>query len=412
MLAVAILAAAIVSTLTDRSRARPLARSAEREALATSEAAGAHRLAVGIHLLRGHVVVEDFSHRRAGEPATARSSPRSGCRSSLDWSTASRAGREFIVTSVELTDWQMLVEKWSRRPQLPEVHARTRRAAAGEARAGSPTTLQYLRASRGQFTYEDHEMPWSVVAPNIDVNISNLPSYHGTATFTRRHGRDPGYVPMWANMKARFAHRRQPRCAWTRIDLETDGAQTVGGRRSSTLARWPEQTLRREVARALPAHARDLLQRARPWALTGDGDFTGTFHLFKGGHDLTGTFPSAVAGVNAYRFPHAARLAALDAASAFEVTDAGVGALRRRRARSRSRSSRSGRRRGRRRASTRRTRTSISRSSRTSTSCRGSRFAGRASGANVLEWPHRALPRAPRRAAHVDRRRRRPASRR
>ena len=49
------------------------------------------------------------------------------------------------------------------------------------------------------------------------------------------------------------------------------------------------------------------------WALAGDGDFTGTFHLFKGGHDLTGTFTSALAGVVRLPLPAAVRLAALDA---------------------------------------------------------------------------------------------------
>ena len=68
---------------------------------------------------------------------------------------------------------------------------------------------------------------------------------------------------------------------------------------------------------------RELFFPNEPWPLTGDGDFNGTFHLFKGGHDLAGRFTSDVAGVNDYRFPstygslHWTR-------SGFEVTDAGV----------------------------------------------------------------------------------------
>ncbi len=46
------------------------------------------------------------------------------------------------------------------------------------------------------------------------------------------------------------------------------------------------------------------------------GDFTGTFHLFKGGRELKGTFVSAVAGVNAWRFPEPARIGAVGAGSA------------------------------------------------------------------------------------------------
>ena len=31
---------------------------------------------------------------------------------------------------------------------------------------------------------------------------------------------------------------------------------------------------------------RELFFKDETWRLTGDGDFTGTFHLFKGGRDL------------------------------------------------------------------------------------------------------------------------------
>ena len=40
------------------------------------------------------------------------------------------------------------------------------------------------------------------------------------------------------------------------------------------------------------------------FTLPGEGDFTGTFHLFKGGRELKGNFTSREAGVNDYRFPN------------------------------------------------------------------------------------------------------------
>ncbi len=49
------------------------------------------------------------------------------------------------------------------------------------------------------------------------------------------------------------------------------------------------------------------------WTLAGDGDFTGTFHLFDGGHDLSGTFASPMAGVNDVPVSGALRIAAVDA---------------------------------------------------------------------------------------------------
>src|SRR5205085_2722851 len=48
---------------------------------------------------------------------------------------------------------------------------------------------------------------------------------------------------------------------------------------------------------------REIFFTHETWRVAGDGDFNGTFHLFKGGHDLHGTFASDLAGVNDYRFP-------------------------------------------------------------------------------------------------------------
>jgi translocation and assembly module TamB len=48
---------------------------------------------------------------------------------------------------------------------------------------------------------------------------------------------------------------------------------------------------------------RDIFWHDETWDLSGEGDFTGVFHLFKGGHDLGGTFKSDVLGVDDYRFP-------------------------------------------------------------------------------------------------------------
>ena len=64
--------------------------------------------------------------------------------------------------------------------------------------------MRHLRAWRGQFTYEDHDSPWSVVAPNVDLSIGNLPHYHGTASFSGGTVAIQDNVPFWANMKATF----------------------------------------------------------------------------------------------------------------------------------------------------------------------------------------------------------------
>ena len=112
----------------------------------------------------------------------------------LDWLPALGRHREFIITSVEMTDWQMLVEKWDGghnfpkftrdEPDKPPAEAVYDDAAlpAGEARP---------------FTYEDHEAPWSIVCPNLDIEIGNLPHYHGDGRVHRRRREDSGSRCRW-----------------------------------------------------------------------------------------------------------------------------------------------------------------------------------------------------------------------
>src|SRR5262249_28238057 len=138
------------------------------------------------------------------------------------------------------------------------------------------TTMKWLHASRGQFTFEDHEAPWSIVCRNLDLNIANLPEYHGTATFTDGTVSIQDYLPMWAKMKAQFV-LDGPRVHLARIDLETDGAMTVA-RGDVDFAHWPEQSYRVESRVRFP-RMREIFFKDEAWELSGDGAFNGTFHL-------------------------------------------------------------------------------------------------------------------------------------
>ena len=147
--------------------------------------------------------------------------------------------------------------------------------------------MKYLRAWRGHFVYEDHETPWNIVAPNIDLDITNRPHYHGRRTFHGGLFAIQDYVPMWANFNAHFTIDGSL-LTLDRIDIDTDGARTSrpGRRRHGALAR---ADLPGALAGAVSADARDLLREGTVDA-GGRGDFTGVFHLFKGGHDLVGHF--------------------------------------------------------------------------------------------------------------------------
>ena len=310
---IALLAAAIVATLT--VDLGPYAKgAAEREGSKYIER-GLHIGTLRIHLLTGKVLVEDF--RIDGlHPGDRPFFTAQRLAIGFDWMPAFRRKPDITITSVELTDWNMLVEKWEDQHNFPKFTRDNQ--PQGERRV--TVTMKYFRGYRGQFSYEDHETPWRVACPNLDIDITNLPRYHGTATFRGGTVAIQNYVPMWANMKADFV-LDGPRVHLDRVDLESDGAKSVAVG-DVDLAHWPEQTFKVQSRVHFP-RMRELFFKDETWRVSGDGDFNGTFHLFKGGRDLNGTFTSAMAGVNAYRFP--SLYGSLRwTPTAFEVWDAGA----------------------------------------------------------------------------------------
>ncbi len=166
-----------------------------------------------------------------------------------------------------------------------------------------------MRASRGQFTYEDHGTPWSTIARNLDVTVSRPASdYRGQAHFSNGTVAIQSYVPMRADLSTSF-HIIDGKIVLDSINLRTDGAQTqLTGIVDAT--RWPEQIYRIKSKIDFPTE-KGIWFAHDKFTVAGIGDFTGTFHLFKEqlpngktrtGRELKGDFVSAMAGVNAYRF--------------------------------------------------------------------------------------------------------------
>lgn len=270
---------------------------------------------LSLHVLRGRVLVEDVTIE-GRRPTDRPFFTASRLSLALDWAKAIKAKPEFIVTAVELTDWRMLVEKGPGGHNFPKIRD-DRKTPPGAPRF--TTTVRDIRASRGWFSYEDHDIPWRVVAPNVAVHIVNTPNYHGEASFDGGTVAIRDFVPMWARMQAAFTID-DGLLRMDRVDLETDGATShaVG---TIDIARWPEQTYAVTSRLQFP-RMRELFFAKERWHLTGDGNFDGTFHLFKGGHDLAGRFTSDRAGVDAYRFPQL--FGSLHwTPRGFDVTDAG-----------------------------------------------------------------------------------------
>jgi TamB, inner membrane protein subunit of TAM complex len=295
---IALLAAAIVASIT--VDLGPAVRARAEDAGSKYIERPLHIGALSIHLLSGKVLVEnlriDGLHPGDRPFFTARQ-----IAVGLDWVPAFRLRPDITISSVEMTDWQMLVEKWDGAHNFPRFNH-------DDGKPPGPkrltTTLKSLRAYRGQFAFEDHETPWSVVCRNLEINIANLPKYHGTATFNGGTVTIQDFVPMWANMKAQFVIDGS-KIHLDRIDMDTDGAATVATG-DVDLAHWPNQGYQVRSRVNFP-RMRELFFKDESWRLAGAGDFTGSFRLFKTdqetNRDLTGTFSSELAGLNDYRFP-------------------------------------------------------------------------------------------------------------
>ena len=298
----------IVGIADDRSR--PGRARAGRDAPARSTSSGRAHRPLSIHLLTGRVLVERPDDRRAAPGRPSVLHRRSGSRSSLDWSAGVRAeagDHHHVGRDDRLADARREV---GRRGTTSRVHAATTAAAGGRSRF--TTTLKYLRACAASSRTRITRRRGASSAATSTSTSGTCRSITGTATFTGGTVTIQDYVPMWANMKARVRDRRpahSPRSHRPRHRRRDDRRRTA----TSTSAHWPEQTLPGEVAREFP-RMREMFFTDETWELAGDGDFTGTFHLFKGGRDLTGTFTSDLARRQRLPVSRAVRLAALDAA--------------------------------------------------------------------------------------------------
>ena len=221
---------------------------------------------------------------------------------SMAWTTL--VSRRVVFDAIEMTGWRMYAERFADgRHNFPRFTSDTPRDPSAWT-----TTLQYVRAYRGEFTYADHGTPWSVIARNLDVTVTRPTSeYRGQATFSNGTVDFQDYVPMRAEMSTTFRIVGS-NLVLDRIDLTTDGAQSLLTGQVD-LARWPEQSYQVRSRLDLP-RMREIFFANDDFSLSGESDFTGTFHLFpevvngrsRIGRELKGTFYSPIAGVNAYRF--------------------------------------------------------------------------------------------------------------
>ena len=252
---------------------------------------------LGVHLGRGRFVVEDLriDGMLPNEPPWLVAKR---VEVSLKWGAL--LGREVLLDVIEMTDWRMVVESFADgRQTFPRVTGPPRKPREGPRPV--VTTLQYVRAHRGEFVFNDYGSDWSVVAPNIDVIVTKSADYRGQARFNGGTIVIQKFQPMAAAMNTDFKIV-DGQIVLERVDLATDGAATQATG-VIDMARWPEQTYR-FTSRVQFPRMKDIFFAGDAFTLFGQSDFKGTFHLYRGGREVKGDFRSAIAGVNEYRFPN------------------------------------------------------------------------------------------------------------
>jgi hypothetical protein len=201
-----------------------------------------------------------------------------------------------VILAVRMSDWQMVMEMFKDGHNLPRFTPKN--PSTGKR---SFTTTVRVDANNGAYTFDDHVTPWSVVCQNLSFSLvrqENLQAYVGIAGFDEGTVQIQKFQPMWAKMRTRFSIDG-PRVVLPHIDLTTDGAE-------SHVSGWVDFSKQEHVYNVSSTvnfpRMKELFFTNEKWRLAGDGEFRGTFHLYKGGRELLGQFTSEEAHVNDLRF--------------------------------------------------------------------------------------------------------------
>jgi hypothetical protein len=268
---------------------------------------------LSIHLLTGRFVVEDL---RIGGLEAEHRPFLFARRIDVAMDFAALARREVLIESVRMSGWRMAIETWPNgRHSFPRF-TRERTQPPGPKRF--VTTVRSVIADDGEFYFEDHGVPWSTTARNLEVVVEKKEGYGGTAKFTGGTVAIQQYLPMQTDMQGIFTIEG-PLVKFSELTLVSDGSRS-DATGTVDLSRWPEQTWHVKSVVDFP-RMREIFFARETWVLGGEGRFTGVFHLFKGGRELKGDFTSPEARVNGLRFPRLAG-SVIWVPDRFEVTEA------------------------------------------------------------------------------------------
>ena len=229
--------------------------------------------------------------------------------------------REILVDSVDMGPWRMVAESFpDGRQSFPRFVAQSpanpesfdgASPGSSELRGGEEvddaeggwgivTTVQHLLAHDGEFVYRDHNTPWSVVARNIDLTMAKGEAYSGNVSLSGGTVEIGSFEPMTTDMEVTY-ELDGGSVTLTHIDLSLDGFHSALTGQVE-LANWPEQTYRiLESDIDLPT-MKEIFFRGDQFTVDGEAQFTGAWHIYDGGRDLTGELQSADWKLNGLAF--------------------------------------------------------------------------------------------------------------
>jgi len=268
---------------------------------------------LGAYLMPGHFLIEDL----VIEGLSPQDEPFfTADRVVVTTSWGALLGGEILVDGADMGQWRMLVELFpDGTHSFPRFTAqRTDDNSASEEQKNNPddgeennqryivTTIKHMLAHDGEFVYRDYGAPWSVVARNINLTIEKQEDrYGGDVSFRDGTVQIGSFLPMTADLNGTY-ELDGGLVNLTRIGLKMDGfvSELTG---EVDLLNWPEQTYRiLESSIELPP-MKEVFFAEDNFAVTGEASFTGEWHLFDGGRELTGNFESDDATLNDFKFP-------------------------------------------------------------------------------------------------------------
>ena len=220
---------------------------------------------------------------------------------------------EVLVDNVEMGPWRMVSESFpDGRQSFPRFVSQADEAEDSDATKGDlapdadvarriVTTVQQLLAHDGEFVYRDHNTPWNVTARNINLTLAKGEGYAGDVSFTDGTVEIASFEPMTAAMEATYELDGGD-VMLTHIDLTMDGFRSaLTG--EVDLTNWPEQTYHIVESDIDLPTMKEIFFGGDPFTVSGGARFTGAWHIFDGGRELTGAFQSADWSLNGLTFP-------------------------------------------------------------------------------------------------------------